>query len=80
VAFIDPQQLIGRHRLGIVVSDAQELHVALAKLAGEPEEWCAASARSCRYIDGRADEQQTVGAYVEALSGLVRAQRLLRPA
>lgn len=80
VAFIDPQGLIGRHRLGVVVSDARELRAAIAKLAGESEEWRAASARSCRYIDGRADEQQTVGAYLEALSGLMRAERQLRPA
>jgi glycosyltransferase involved in cell wall biosynthesis len=70
VAFIDPQQLIRRHRLGIVVNDAEELHAALARLAGEAREWQAASARSCRYIDGRADEERMVGAYTEALSGL----------
>ena len=80
VAFIDPQQLIGRHRLGVVVSDAQELRAALASLAGEPEEWRAASERSCRYIDARADERQTVDTYLEALSELIRAERLLRPA
>ena len=80
VAFIDPGQLISRHGLGVVVSDAQALHAALAKLAGEPEEWRSASAHSCRYIDGRADEQQTVGTYVEALSELMGAERLLRPA
>lgn len=75
VAFIDPQQLIGRHRLGVVVSDAQELRAAVAKLAGDADEWRAASARSRCYIDGRSDEQQTVSAYTEALSGLIRASR-----
>ena len=75
VAFIDPQHLIGRHRLGIVVSDAEELRAALTKLASEDEEWRAASARSRCYIDERADEQLTVGAYMEALSGLFHASR-----
>jgi glycosyltransferase involved in cell wall biosynthesis len=70
-AFIDPQQLIGRHRLGIVVHDAEELCAAVARLASEPGEWDAASARSRRYIDARADEERTVGAYTEALSGLL---------
>jgi glycosyltransferase involved in cell wall biosynthesis len=80
VAFIDPQQLIGRHHLGVVVSEAQELRAGLAKLAQEPEAWCAASARSCEYIDEHADEQQRVGAYLEALSGLAHAEPQLRPA
>jgi len=80
VAFIDPQQLIGRHRLGVVVSDAQELRAALASLAGEPEEWRAASERSCRYMDAHADERQTVDTYRQALSELIRAERVLRPA
>jgi glycosyltransferase involved in cell wall biosynthesis len=75
VAFIDPEQLIGSHRLGIVVSDAHELRAALTELASEDDEWRAASARSRCYIDGRADEQLTVGAYMEALSGLCRASR-----
>ena len=72
VTFIDPQQLIGRHRLGILVNDADALGTAIAKLAGEPEQWRAASARSCRYMDAHADEQQIVGAYTQALSGLLR--------
>ncbi|HEX8755875.1 MAG TPA: glycosyltransferase family 4 protein [Steroidobacteraceae bacterium] len=73
VAFIDPQQLIGSQGLGIVVSDVEGLCAAVAKLAGEAEEWHAASARSHRYIDSRADVQQTVSQYTEALSGLIRA-------
>ncbi|MGH8290685.1 MAG: glycosyltransferase family 4 protein [Steroidobacteraceae bacterium] len=71
VAFIDPQQLIARYRLGIVVNDAQELRSAVAKLAGEADEWHAASARTRRYIDGRSDGQRTVDTYTEALSGLI---------
>jgi glycosyltransferase involved in cell wall biosynthesis len=73
VAFIDPQQLIGRHRLGAVVHDAEELRAAVAQLAGEAEEWRAASARSARYVDGCADGPPSVDAYIEALSGLARA-------
>ena len=73
VAFIDPQQLIGKLGLGVVVGDVETLRAGVAKLVGEPEVWHAASAQSRRYIDGRADMQQTVGAYTEALSGLIRA-------
>jgi glycosyltransferase involved in cell wall biosynthesis len=73
VAFIDPQQLIGRYGLGIAVSDAQALREAIEKLAGDTGEWHAASARSRRYIDTRADEQQQmIGAYMEALSGMLQ--------
>ncbi len=79
VAFLDPQQLIARNRLGVVVHDAQELRAAIAKLASEPEEWRAASARSRRFIDGRADEKQTVGAYMQALSRLMCAARVAVP-
>jgi glycosyltransferase involved in cell wall biosynthesis len=68
-AFIDPQGLIARHGLGAVVKDAQELRAAVAKLAGEADEWRAASARSRRYIDARADEERMVGAYTAALAG-----------
>lgn len=75
VAFIDPQRLIGRHRLGIVVNDPEELRAAVAKLAGDADEWRAASTRSRCYMDGRSDEQQTVGTYTEALSGLIRASQ-----
>lgn len=69
VAFIDPQQLIGTHDLGIVVQDAQELRAAIAKLAGEAGEWRAASAHSSAYIDARPDEREIVGAYMKVLSG-----------
>jgi glycosyltransferase involved in cell wall biosynthesis len=71
VAFIDPQRLIARYRLGIVVHDAQELRAAVAKLAGEADAWHTASARSRRYIDGRSDEQRTVEPYTQALAGLI---------
>ena len=73
VAFIDPQQLIERHRLGIVVQDLHELCAAVTRLAGEAKEWRAASARSHSYIEGRADGRRTAGAYLEALSRLIHA-------
>ncbi|MGA7538162.1 MAG: glycosyltransferase family 4 protein [Steroidobacteraceae bacterium] len=72
-AFIDPQRLIARYRLGIVVHDAQELRAAIAQLAGEAGKWHTASARSRRYIDGRSDEERTVGPYTQALAGLMAA-------
>ncbi len=79
VAFLDPEQLIGRHGLGIVVGNLQALREAVATLAGDAGQWQAASARSGRYIDGRADERQTVGAYIEALSQLIPAAEAPAP-
>lgn len=79
VAFLDPQQLIARERLGIVVRDERQLCAAVASLAGEAGEWESASARCRLYIDSRAGEEQTVGAYAEALSGLIRPADAAEP-
>jgi glycosyltransferase involved in cell wall biosynthesis len=57
VAFVDPEQLIGRHRLGRVVGDVEALREAVATLAGDAGEW---------------HERQMVGAYIEALAQVLR--------
>jgi glycosyltransferase involved in cell wall biosynthesis len=79
VAFVDPEQLIGRHRLGRVVGDVAALREAVATLALDGAQWQAASERCARYVDGRADERQTVGAYIEALGEVLRPSRTSGP-
>lgn len=73
VAFLDPEGLIARGRLGAQVSTMQELQHAIATLACDAGEWEAVSTRARRYIDERADERETVSAYGAALSGLLCA-------
>lgn len=73
VTFLDPQGLTAEHRLGAIVRNAEELQDAVSRLAGDPLEWQAASARARRYFESRADETETIGAYAQALSGLLRA-------
>jgi len=72
VAFIDPQRLIATQGLGRVVKSPEELQAAIAKLGGEPHAWQAASARSRCYIDQRTQEH-AIGAYAQALAGVMRA-------
>jgi glycosyltransferase involved in cell wall biosynthesis len=73
VAFLDPEQLLTRNRLGALVSRAEELPGAIARLATDPLEWEDASARCRRYIAERGGEREMVSAYVEALLSLFRA-------
>jgi len=72
VAFLDPQRLLSRDRLGIKVSSTEELRDALAALIGDPREWEQTSARGQRHIQQRAGGGETVSAYVQALSRLGR--------
>jgi glycosyltransferase involved in cell wall biosynthesis len=73
VAFLDPERLLSRDHLGTQVSSAEELQNAIAALAGDGEAWQQASVRSRRYVQQRGGGRETVGAYVEALSGLYGA-------
>jgi glycosyltransferase involved in cell wall biosynthesis len=72
VTFLDPGGIVGRHGMGAAVGDPGELSAALSRLAREPAAWQAASTSSARYFDERLNESQTVSAYEEALSGLLR--------
>ena len=72
VTFLDPEGMVSRNGLGVSVSDSEGLQAAIARLAGDPAAWQAASARSTRYFDEHFDESQSVSAYMEAFSGLLR--------
>ncbi len=72
VAFLDPQHLLSRDRLGAQVQSAEALPAAIAALTGDTREWEQASARSRRYIEERGGEPEIVSAYTEALSELLR--------
>lgn len=73
VTFLDPEGMISRNGLGATVSDCDGLHAAIDRLARDPAEWQAASSRSTRYFDEHFDETQSLSAYMEAFSGLMRA-------
>lgn len=79
VAFLDPEGLLSQQRLGIVVTGAEELQGAIARLTGDPGEWEQASVRGRRYIDERGGESELVSAYVEALSSLDLQRPTARP-
>jgi glycosyltransferase involved in cell wall biosynthesis len=84
VAFLDPQQIVARLGLGVIVASLDELCAAIARLARDRAAWQPASERARRYFDERADPAETVRAYREALLGLqvpagparVRARRM----
>lgn len=73
VAFLDPERLLSRDRLGTRVTSAAELQRAIATLTDDPRAWEEASLRGRRYIKERRGQRETVSAYVDALSGLYRA-------
>jgi glycosyltransferase involved in cell wall biosynthesis len=72
VTFLDPERMVSRNGLGAVVSDAEGLHTAIGSLAGDASAWQAASSSSARYFDEHFDESQSVSAYMEAFSSLMR--------
>ncbi|MFI4907334.1 MAG: glycosyltransferase family 4 protein [Steroidobacterales bacterium] len=76
VAFLDPEGLLARNRLGARVSSVAELQAAVATLIQDSPKWEGASARARSYIAARADEATTLSAYTEALSGLLCASRV----
>ena len=73
VAFLDPERLLTRNRLGAVVGSTEELQSAIARLTSDPLEWEETSARSRRYIDERGAEREIMSTYTEALADLWRA-------
>jgi glycosyltransferase involved in cell wall biosynthesis len=73
VAFLDPQDLIRRNGLGAVVSSAEELCAAIARLAADTPDRQGVSARARGFIEARTAGGNTLSEYEEALSGLLRA-------
>lgn len=74
VTFLDPEGTISRNGTGAAVSDPDGLHAAIARLAGDPAAWQAASSSSTRYYDQHFDESRSVSAYLEAFSELLQAR------
>jgi len=79
VAFLDPQDLISRNGLGAVVSSPEELHAAIERLGADTPVWQAVSARARSFIRERTAGRNTLGAYEEALSGLLHASAIGTP-
>lgn len=70
VAFLDPQQLLSRERLGRVVADMQQMTDTVASLGRDRGEWQTASERCAQYMARHFNEQQMIEPYLQALSGL----------
>jgi glycosyltransferase involved in cell wall biosynthesis len=71
VAFLDPERLLSQRGLGTLVSGAEGLQDAIARLTGDRALWEEASARGRRYVDERGGESEMVSAYAAALSSLL---------
>jgi glycosyltransferase involved in cell wall biosynthesis len=68
VAFLDPDQLIARHGMGLAVNSVAQMCAAISTLNGDPVSWLAASQRSTNYMDERFDLTRMVGPYERALA------------
>jgi glycosyltransferase involved in cell wall biosynthesis len=68
VAFLDPDQLIARHGMGLAVSCVAQLCTAISTLYGDPVSWLATSRRSTNYMDERFDLARMVAPYERALA------------
>jgi glycosyltransferase involved in cell wall biosynthesis len=68
VAFLDPDQLIARHGMGLAVSSVAQLCAAISTLNGDPVSWLAASQRSTNYMDERFDLTRMVAPYERAFA------------
>lgn len=73
VAFIDPDGLIGRLRLGQAVRTVEQMCAAIAALSGDPAEWELASARARQYMERHCDERHMLAPYIAALADLREA-------
>lgn len=72
VTFLDPGGIVSGKGMGAAVSCSEELSAAIARLARDEAAWQSASSSSTRYFDEHLNESQTVSAYMEAISGLLR--------
>jgi len=70
VAFIDPQGLLSRLKLGQAVSETPGMIRAVASFARDPLAWEGVSRRSRKYMDDSYNESRVLAPYVEALSEL----------
>lgn len=73
VTYLDPGRIVSSNGLGAAVTDEEELHAAVSRLARDAALWQATSASSTRYFDEHLNESKIVGTYMEALSGVLHA-------
>lgn len=73
VAFIDPDGLIGRLRLGQAVRTVEQMCAAIAALSADPTEWELASARARQYMERHCEERHMLAPYIAALADLCEA-------
>ena len=67
VAFLDPDQLIARHGMGLAIGSVAQMCAAIATLNGDPVAWLAASRRSGNYMDERFDLTRMIAPYERAI-------------
>ncbi|MGH8295012.1 MAG: glycosyltransferase family 4 protein [Steroidobacteraceae bacterium] len=73
LAFLDPDRLIERFRIGRVVRTVEEMCAAIAALSHDPAQWALASARAREYMQRHCDERYMLSPYIAALTGLREA-------
>jgi glycosyltransferase involved in cell wall biosynthesis len=69
VAFFDPDGVIAREQLGLTVRTIDEMRAALRRLAGDRNEWRAASERCLRYMAREYSEERILQPYLDAFAG-----------
>ena len=69
VSFFDPDGLIRRYGLGHAATSLEDMAAAVDRLAGQADEWRAASQRCRQFMDERYGEDTVLQPYVEALRG-----------
>jgi glycosyltransferase involved in cell wall biosynthesis len=73
VAFLDPDRLIARNRLGTVVASVEEMHAAVAALLDDSAHWSRVSERICAYVDARFQESAMIEPYVAEIMGVLQS-------
>ena len=71
IAYLDPERLVSRNDLGVIVTDVEGLCTALRRLSGNTAEWHAVSARTRRFVEARGAAKDLIAEYASALSGLL---------
>jgi glycosyltransferase involved in cell wall biosynthesis len=71
VAFLDPDQLIARHGMGLAVGSISQMCTAIETLNGDPVTWLAASQRSSHYMDERFDVLRMIAPYEQAIEDVM---------
>jgi glycosyltransferase involved in cell wall biosynthesis len=70
VTFIDPDGVIAREGLGLVVVDDESLRRAVSNLSADPEYWASVSRRCRAYVESAYNDQAILDAYGFAIDQL----------